>query len=444
MFIARRPIAAAVASVANSTSPLKHSSKSKKTSSSQLPPLPVLTSLLPRNLYRPHAQFVRVHIYSVQGVAAKAKSGALRQPKPAIADILNEALRASTTGYRHLTARGLMPQPPRILHGPEPKDLWAWYEAHKRRAAENTMPYVVKKTGRISRRKQDVRIPTVLAEVMSYPGPPDDQDATYVEWRRLCVARLRRIHGELLVSVLEHTDEVHGHLHALVAHPDGSPVRALHPGHRAADRIKAEGGTFKEQQASYRAGLQDFQSDFYSLVGFPAGLSRLSASPKARVSYQQAQANRQAEREYADRVKVVLEQEKKFQDEQSQFTAMLLARAQEIEEDGQSMMQRAFQQAAEKVEAQNAKRAAELTAETERLAAWQMELNETEVRHQREKHGFAALTEHVRKRLRDADARYEQLHSAVAAAVDERMYECIMATVMSTSANPQSNALGKL
>lgn len=409
-----------------------------------MPPPPVLTALLPRNQYRPPAQFVRVHIYAIQGVASKAKSGAVQQSKPAIADILNEALRASATGYRHLISQGLQPQPPRILHGPRPQELWAWYEAHKQRAAQNTVPYVVKKTGRVTQRRQDVRIPTVLAEVMSYPGPPDDRDAKYVDWRTLCVARLRHIYGDLLVSVIEHTDEAHGHLHALVAHSDGAPVRALHPGHSAADRSKAEGGTPKEQQASYRAGLEDFQSDFYSLVGFSAGLARLSTKPKARVSYQQAQANRQAEREYADRVAALLKREKQFEEEQAQFTAMLLARAQEIEAEGQNMMQRAFQRAAEKAEVQNAKRAAELKEQAERLAAWQSRLDETETRHRQEKEGFAALTAHVRARFRDADVRYERLLGAIAAAVDPQMYEQIRASAEAVSVRPISNAWGKL
>ncbi|SFF24366.1 hypothetical protein SAMN04489711_11930 [Paracidovorax wautersii] len=409
-----------------------------------MPPPPVLTSLLPRDEYRPPAQFVRVHIYAIQGVASRAKSGAVQQGKPAIADILNEALRASATGYRHLIAQGLRPQQPRILHGPQPQELWAWYEAHKQRAARNTVPYVVKKTGRVTQRRQDVRVPTVLAEVMSYPGPPDDRDAKYVEWRALCVARLRRIYGDMLVSVIEHTDEAHGHLHALVAHPDGSPVRALHPGHSAADRSKAEGGAPKEQQASYRAGLKEFQSDFYSLVGFPAGLARLSAKPKARVSYQQAQANRQAEREYADRVAALLKREKQFEEEQAQFTAMLLARAQEIEAEGQNMMQRAFQRAAEKVEAQNAKRAAELNAEAERLASWQARLDETEALHRREKDGFAALTEHVRVRLRDADRRYALLLEAISVAVDLQTYQHILGAAEGVSASLKSSVLGKL
>lgn len=458
---AQGPIAAAVATMArknsnslpnSSSQPLnppplnawgtKRSSKPKKTSFSQLPSPPVLTSLLPRHQYRPPAQFVRVQIYAIQGVASISKSGAVQKGKPAIVDILNEALRASAIGYRHLVAQGLKPQPPRILHGPQPRDLWNWYEVHKQRAAQNTMPYVVKKTGRIAQRGQSVRIPTLLAEVMSYPGPPDDRDAKYVEWRTLCVARLHRIYGKLLVSVIEHTDEAQGHLHALVAHPDGSPIRALHPGHWAADRRKAEGGTPKEQQASYRAGLEGFQSDFHSLVGFPAGLARLTAAPKSRISYQQVQANRQAEREYADRVSAQLQREKQFQEEQAELTAMLLARAQELEEEGQNVMQRAFQRAVEKVEAQNAKLAAGLDAEAKRLAAWQSRLDETEVLHRREKEGFAALTAHVRTRLREADMRYGRLLEAIATAVNPPLYAHIRARAEGVAASVKVTRLG--
>ncbi len=409
-----------IVSIATSSAS-KQASKTKKTRSYKGPPrAPVLTALFPKEpTDKSRFQFVRVETYAIQGVASKTKGGALQKSKASIVQILDEALRATEEGCKHLIRQKIEPKPPRFLYGPGMKELFTWYESHKQRAAENSTPYVSKRTGRVSARHQDRRWPTLLAEVASFPGPPNDADGQYVQWRELCVARLKRIYGEKLVSVIEHTDEPHGHIHALVAHPDATPVRALHPGHIESDKRKSQGFIPKEQQAAYKAGLEDFQSDFHTLVGYPAGLERISPQPKARHSYQQARANKQAEAEYEERVVKLLEREKQLLELASTLTASLVQRQAQIEMEVETAMQRAFRRASELAEAKYAQRAQEFAQEGARLAEERKKLD-VEIA------ALTKVTERVRRMQERERVRYEQLLAAVQGETDAETLERIV------------------
>ncbi|WPB57378.1 hypothetical protein [Xylophilus sp. GOD-11R] len=384
------------------------------------PRAPVLTALFPReptDTTRP--QFVRVETYAVQGVAHKTKAGANQKPKASISQVLQEALRSSPEGYRHLTNQGLKPEPPRILFGLEVQELQDWYEKHKARAAENSAAYVVEKTGLMHVRRQDRRWPTLLAEVASFPGPPDETDDHYLLWRERCVARLKRVYGDELLSVIEHTDEPHGHIHALVAHADATPVRALHPGHRASDRLKAKGGTPKEQQDAYKAALKEFQSDFFSLVGRPAGLERIAHVPRQRHSYQQARANKQAEAEYAERVQALIKKEKALQAEATRLTAILVQRQASIDAETETAMQLAYRKATEMAEAKHAKRAKELAEEEARLMEIRRKLD-IEIA------GLGQVAERVRLMQQRERERYTRLLDALKSEVDTDLFQRII------------------
>lgn len=255
-------------------------------------------------------QFVRVQVYALNGISDRSKvqvhadgtktGGNERKSKAGIVDILNEATRATAEGYRHLTAQGLEPHPPHALYGPEPLALFDWFAEHEAKARTNRVPYIYKPTGRVSTRGQNPNLPTVLTEVASFPRAADENNAVYVEWRRLCVLRLKERYGANLVSVLEHTDEAHGHLHAIVARPDAKPIQAMHPGHNASALCEAEGGSPRDRKAAYIAALMEFQQGFFDDVAIPSGMARLSPSPKQRISRQQWVANKRAEEELAE------------------------------------------------------------------------------------------------------------------------------------------------
>lgn len=370
--------------------------------------------------HAPRAQFVRLEIYSIQGVAPKTKGGVARKGKASIVQIINEATRATPEGYQHLTQQGLAPKPPVCLHGLPMGDLFDWYAAHKKRAAQNRFPY------RAASRRQNITWPTLLSEVMSYPGPPDQKNANYTQWKRLCVERLQSVYGSKLVSVLEHTDEGHGHLHALAANPDATPIRPLHPGHRASDACLSHGGTHKEAQAAYVSGLADFQEQFHETVGRPAQLARMVLHPKARHSYTEARIRQQAETELADQVAKVNSKVEAFERQKDEYENALLRRISEVEADAGTAMQRAFRRASELAEAKYAKEAAR-NAEDRAQLDWEITK-------------LDRLTAHVREMKSRADASVEaananlaKLVEAIGAEVDSEMFARIMHAMESAS-----------
>lgn len=341
-----------------------------------------------------------MEIFAIKGVATTTKGGAQQRGKASIHQILDEVTRATPEGHKHLIAQELTPKRPMCLWGLTTKELWPWYQAHKRRASENRVPYSYR--GRDHSKGQPVTWPTLLGEVSSYPGPPDDNDAGYVEWKRLCLARLHEAYGERLVTVMEHLDEGHGHLHALVANPDASPVKALHPGHGPSDACLAAGGTYKEAQQAYIAGLQRFQELFSDLVGRPAGLERIAPDPRNRYSYAEARVRKQMTEEIAVIEADLAARSWSLAKEREAFETEFMRRVAEVELREESAMAAAFREASAKVEAKFAQRQQEQDAqavllEKERAAlARDREVLDT---------GLSALTEKVRAIHRDAKER---------------------------------------
>lgn len=358
------------------------------------------------------AQFVRVEIYAIKGVATTTKSGAQQRGKASIHQILDEVTRSTPEGHQHLIAQGLKPKPPVCLWGLTTEELWPWYQEHKARASENRVPYNYR--GRTYSKAQPVTWPILLAEVASYPGRPNDADTGYVEWKQLCLARLHEVYGDRLVTVMEHIDEGHGHVHALVANPDASPVKTLHPGHGPSDACLAGGGTYKEAQQAYIAGLQRFQELFQDLVGRPAGLERTAPDPRSRYGYAEARVRKQMAEEIAVIEADLAGRAWSLAQEREDFKADFIRRVAEVELREENAMAIAFREASAKADAKFAQREKEQDAqavllETEHAAlARDRAILDT---------GLSALTEKVRTLNAEAKERV----SAALAQVDRVM-----------------------
>jgi len=175
-------------------------------------------------------QFAREQIYAIARVKRPAdrSTGQARDAKASAADVIGEVIRDAPQHYRHLTAQGLTPLPARCLFGVAPEALQDWFKGHCARAPENRSPQRL--NGKVYMRKQSPQVPSLLSTVASFPGPADDEDTSYCLWRTTVTAWAREHYGGELISVLEHVDEPHGHIHILVARPDASPVRALQSG----------------------------------------------------------------------------------------------------------------------------------------------------------------------------------------------------------------------
>ncbi|WP_143029205.1 hypothetical protein [Rhodoferax sp. OV413] len=368
-----------------------------------------------------------MEIYAIKGVATTTKSGSRQQGKASIHQILDEATRSTPDGHKHLIAQGLKPKPPVCLWGLTTEELWPWFQEHKVRASENRVPYSYR--GRDHSKAQPVTWPTLLGEVASYPGAPDDTDVGYVDWKRLCLARLHEVYGERLVTVMEHLDEGHGHLHALVANPDASPVKALHPGHGPSDACLALGGTYKDAQQAYIAGLQRFQELFSDLVGRPAGLERTAPDPRRRYSYAEAQVRKQMAEEIAVIDANLAGRAWSLAQEREAFEADFMRRVAEVELREENAMAMAFRETSAKVEAKFARRQKEQDAqaallETERAAL----VRDRAVLDA----GLSALTEKVRaisaeakERVAAALAQVDRVMELVERRVDQATLELI-------------------
>lgn len=103
---------------------------------------------------------------------------------------------------------------------------------------------------------------------------PDDMDAK--DWEAMkadAIAWLNR--DGRLVSVAEHTDEAHRHIHFYKIPAAGERFEVLHPGRAAAAVAKAKGMVKGAQNQAYKKAMRGLQDDFFEQVGARYGLTRL-------------------------------------------------------------------------------------------------------------------------------------------------------------------------
>lgn len=130
----------------------------------------------------------------------------------------------------------------------------------------------------VSGRKVRKDTPVLLAGVASHPYTVDEladpkANRDYEQWKRDTLKWLQAKYGDNLLSVVEHKDEAHPHLH-FYAVPDagkGFNAKSLHDGFKAG----AEAKTPPEQQRLYCEGMRGLQDDFFKQVGAKYGHARL-------------------------------------------------------------------------------------------------------------------------------------------------------------------------
>lgn len=204
-------------------------------------------------------------------------------------DIIGEAIRAEGD-HPHVAA----PRPPRVLHGVPADELLTWYEQLEDLARRQVVD-AVSKLGKPIKRRQRSDTPVLIGAIASYPGPADDADPGYVAWRDKVMAFARRRYGDRIVSVIEHTDEPHGHIHILVADA-GRSIKPLMAGHGAQLAALAAGMTKKEAAAAYKSATRALQDDFYAAVSIEVGLTRLGPGGRSlpRPAWQREKASARA------------------------------------------------------------------------------------------------------------------------------------------------------
>lgn len=192
------------------------------------------------------------------------------------------------------------PKAPKTLHGIGAEGLAGWCEDLLKTAAQQ-----VGEGGR----KQRKDTPVLMGIVASYPGPPDDSDASYVRWKELNVSYFKQKFGASVASILEHTDEKHGHLHVLI-HNRGLSVKPLHPGYAASVPIRQAGGTQAAQSEAYKKAAKGWQDEYHEQVAARCGLARIGPG-RQRLSRKQWQAQQHQAERLASKLAEVEEAEKR-------------------------------------------------------------------------------------------------------------------------------------
>ena len=196
-------------------------------------------------------------------------------------EVIAEAIRADGASPHVIS-----PQPPRSVYGMQAADLPLWLDQIEAMALDVRVPTAHGE----KRQRRDT--PILLGVVASYPAKADDGDPLYLSWREKTIEFFKRRYGPSLVSVLEHTDEEFGHLHAEIA-TRGMSVKTLHAGHSAMQESAQRGESKKMQSDAYKKGARQLRDDFYKSVSIECGLARIGPN-RRRQTRAEWQAEKQA------------------------------------------------------------------------------------------------------------------------------------------------------
>ncbi len=245
-------------------------------------------------------QFIRVESY-----ARSAKSGATAS------DIAKEAERHPDY-VSHIIKAGFTPQTPTSVYGCTPS------EAVER--AERWAEQAKDKKGR--RLRSDA--PVLLSGVISYQRDGEEWHA----FKRAAVRWLKQHYGDNLVSIVEHQDEKHPHLHFYVVPSPGQVFDDLHPGRAASAEAKRAGKSKTYQLRAFADVMRDFQDRVYNELCRDFGMARLGPRrQRLKRSEWQAQqaallvevnAERAARADIDEKTKE-LETDRLFADDQERF-----------------------------------------------------------------------------------------------------------------------------
>lgn len=209
--------------------------------------LPLLLTLCRGVLNRMGFQFLHIESYARQ--AGKGKAGG-----HTVASVMAEATR-QPDACPHVENQA----PPVLLFGCPLEEV----EAEASEWAANSVDAIGRKL-----RKDGL---CLLGGVISAPDEmtAEDWDAMKLD----AIAWLNR--DGRLVSVAEHTDEAHRHIHFYKIPAPGQRFETLHPGRAAALAAKAGGSLKGDQNRAYKEAMRGFQDDFFEQVGARHGLTRL-------------------------------------------------------------------------------------------------------------------------------------------------------------------------
>ncbi|MEQ1183767.1 plasmid recombination protein, partial [Acinetobacter nosocomialis] len=139
---------------------------------------------------------------------------------------------------------------------------------------ENTK--IADKNGKVKKLRTDANI--LLAGVISLNR---ENIEIWDDYKNDSIAYLKNKYGKNLISVIEHTDEEHPHLHFYCIQDTGKRFDLLHDGKKALFENKDK--KKHDQNIAYLDSMRAFQEDFYKVVSSNYGLSK-DGPRRARMS----------------------------------------------------------------------------------------------------------------------------------------------------------------
>jgi hypothetical protein len=114
--------------------------------------------------------------------------------------------------------------------------------------------------------------PVMAGGVISWPR---EREADWPAFRDASVRWLKNHYRERLLSVVEHLDERHPHLHFYAVPLPGEDFGAVHAGYSARQESRGKGETAGETITAYKEAMKVWQDDFYNAVAINFGLARI-------------------------------------------------------------------------------------------------------------------------------------------------------------------------
>jgi hypothetical protein len=120
-------------------------------------------------------------------------------------------------------------------------------------------------------RKLRIDAPVLLAGVISYPREGED----WQEFKETALEWLKGEYGDNLVSVVEHQDEKHPHLHFYAVPKPGQAFNDIHGGRAASAEAKRKGEPKAAQLRAHNKAMRAWQDRLYTGVCRKFGMARL-------------------------------------------------------------------------------------------------------------------------------------------------------------------------
>ena len=215
-------------------------------------------------------QFIHIEDYGINISKKRSNNGTSEKYKKetkgrSVSQIISEAKRDN--GFCSHVEK---PEEPIILYG---KSL---DEVEKLAMEYHSKTKIIDKNGKEKKLRSDANV--LLAGVISLNR---ENMEIWEDYKNDSIAYLKNKYGKKLISVIEHTDEEHPHIHFYCIQDIGKKFDLIHDGKKALYENKDK--KKHDQNIAYLNAMRDFQEDFFKVVSSNYGLSK-DGPKRARMS----------------------------------------------------------------------------------------------------------------------------------------------------------------